>query len=79
MGTNYYVATNCEHRGQHIGKRSAAGGGRMVFTWAVELVYMEGVAEIEDESGDRFTPAEFMALLAGCSIRDYHFIGTEFS
>lgn len=25
MGTNYYVAPPCEHRGQHIGKRSAAG------------------------------------------------------
>lgn len=25
MGTNYYVGTQCEHRGQHIGKRSAAG------------------------------------------------------
>lgn len=139
MGTNYYVATSCEHQGQHIGKRSAAGvycwdcgitlsrsgnphdgsgmleacpkcgqgrqretvetsaAGRELgfnrapparksgvrscssFSWAVEPGYLEGVAEIENEYGDHFTRAEFLALLEECPIRFTHSIGVEFS
>lgn len=139
MGTNFYVKSDCEHQGQHIGKRSAAGSycwdcgvtlaksgmphdgsgmleacpkcekpgqseslddsaaGRELgfnksppvrktgvrscssFSWAVEPGYLEGVDEIEDEYGRRFTRGEFVAVLQECPIQFMDSIGRDFS
>ncbi len=65
---------NTEPPGRKSGVRSCSS-----FAWAVEPDYLEGVAKIENEYGDRFTRAEFIALLEECSIQDKAFIGVEFS
>jgi hypothetical protein len=49
------------------------------FSWAVKPGYLEGVAEIENEYGDHFTRAEFIALLEECPIQFTHSIGIDFS
>ena len=48
------------------------------FTWAMDQSRLEGVDEIVDEYGTRYTRAEFTAVLSECPIQFTDSIGTWF-
>lgn len=74
MGTNYYAED-----GTHIGKRYAAGGGRMGFIWAVGIGRMEAFRRFSEERGEPWmNRQQFTAMLAECSEQDFRHIGIEF-
>lgn len=66
MGTNYYL---------HLGKRSAAGKGKCVFTVASEVAY--NTATVQDEYGREMSYPEFLDLISA-DVREYGLFGQDF-
>lgn len=75
----------------HIGKRSAAGGGKMSFSWCTDPdVVARTITEWEndpqkqlrkiaiDEYGAMYTASQLRARLAECEIKIEKHIGTSF-
>ena len=99
MGTNYYWQTVTKHMPNgkyppidmddpavHIGKRSAAGGSSMVFTWAQEATATEGICSqhedeplVIDEYGRVLTGRQFKDVVSECAFSDTEAIGEWFS
>ena len=86
MGTNYYEVRPHEEETElrlHIGKRSFAGksadgGQKMHFTWAVEPSALEGMTRFADEYGKEFGHKEMHRIITSCEDQDYTFIDREF-
>ena len=67
LGTNFYTL-----RGKHIGKRSSAGNGEMLFTTATtdgKPIDIRKLRMVENEYGERIYIEEFMSMIKQCK---YH-------
>lgn len=74
MGTNFYAKED----GQHIGKRSCEGNGKMGFSWAIEIGQMELYKEFFSVEGE-MDRSQFLSMLSECRNQYFDFIGVDFS
>jgi hypothetical protein len=49
------------------------------FAWAMEPDQLEGYSQVVDEYGTHYTMMEFFQVLEECPVRDFEFVGREFS
>jgi len=78
MGTNFYFIK----KQKHIGKRSAAGGGKLNFTYALTEKKINKLLDkytVIDEYSHIYTKERFIEILKECEMKDYEMIGREFS
>lgn len=97
MGTNFYwklttplkVTVRNDDPDIHIGKRYAAGGGKLGFHWAQDptcvrsalarMALRGGDPVVIDEYDHEYDTDQFLAILAEIYIEDIDSVGTEFS